>query len=133
MDVSVEKLPPLGEMVRKSSITRSSSGVNGAPFALSKSPLIVFVEGRAHFRIAAVFGEARHHAEHRIAPLAERHEIVEAFEHDIFFGEIFSVAGVLEPVVGDGLVGTAMRPFSMSLSRASIHFFRKGRSALTVI
>jgi hypothetical protein len=30
---------------------------------------------------------------------------VEAFEDDILFGEIFPVACILEPVVGDRLVG----------------------------
>ena len=35
-------LPPFGEITRNNSMTSSSSGVNGAPAALSKLPLIVF-------------------------------------------------------------------------------------------
>ena len=62
-----------------------------------------------------------------------RHEIVEAFEDDVPLGEIFSVASVLEPVVGDGLVGSAIRPFAMSSSLSSIHCVRNGRSARTVM
>jgi hypothetical protein len=37
-----EMLPPFGEIMRNNSMTNSSSGVNGAPPAPSKFPLMVF-------------------------------------------------------------------------------------------
>jgi hypothetical protein len=40
-----------------------------------------------------------------LPPLAQCHEIVEALEDDVLPGEMFSVARVLEPVIGDGFVG----------------------------
>jgi hypothetical protein len=65
--------------------------------------------------------------------LAERHEIVEHLEHHVLVGEIFPVAGILEPVPGEGLLGFGVLPFSMSASRSSIHAFRKARLARTVM
>ena len=100
---------------------------------MSKSPLIVFVEGRAHSGVAAVLVEARHDAEDRIAPLAERHEIVEAFEDDVLLGEIFPVARVLEPVIGDGLVGVGDPAVLDVLEPLVDPLVRNGRSARTVM
>src|SRR6202046_4728974 len=61
------------------------------------------LKGRPHGRVAAVFGEPRHDAENGVAPLAERHEIVEALEDDVLLAEMAAVAGILQPVPGHGL------------------------------
>ena len=42
-------------------------------------------------------------AEDRVAPLAERNEIVEALEHDVLLGEVRAVSGVLQPIPSYGL------------------------------
>ena len=117
MSVIAEKLPPFGEMARRA----PSPEVRAACRALRwrcRSPRSWSCRKPRARGVAAVLIEARHDAEDRIAPLAERHEVVEAFEDDVLFCEIFSVACILEPVVGDGLVGTASRLFSTPLSRA---------------
>ena len=58
---------------------------------------------RPHGRIAAIFRQPRHDPENRIAPLAERDEIVEAFEYDVLLAEMTAVTGILQPVPGYGL------------------------------
>jgi hypothetical protein len=35
--------------------------------------------------------------------LAERDEVVEAFEHDVLLAEMAAVSGILQPVLGHGL------------------------------
>src|SRR6185437_6563238 len=59
----------------------------------------------SHSRVAAVFRQARHDPEDRVAPLAERHEIVETLEHDVLFRKVTTVAGVLQPIPGYRLFG----------------------------
>ena len=103
-------LPPFGDIVRNSSIVNSSSGVNGLPFAWSGSPLIALTKDCPHFGVAAMLHQARHDAEDRIAPLAQRHEIVKTFEHNVLTGEMLSIPGVLEPVPGHGLVRVGGAP-----------------------
>jgi hypothetical protein len=61
------------------------------------------LKGRPHGRIAAVFSEPRHDAENRVAPLAERDEIVEALKDDVLLAEVAAVAGILQPVPSHGL------------------------------
>src|SRR4029077_3405277 len=55
----------------------------------------------AHLRVAAVLAQTRHDAEDRVAPLAEGHKIMEAFENDVFIAEMLSVPGILEPIPGE--------------------------------
>ena len=85
------------------------------------------LERRAHRRVAAVFVEARHDAEDRIAPLAQRHEIVEAFEDDVPLGEMLSVACVLQPIIGDGLVGVG-DPAILDVVEPLVDPFRQERA-----
>jgi hypothetical protein len=58
-----------------------------------------------HGGIASVFCQARHDSENRIAPLAERHEIVEALKDDVLLAEMTAVSGILQPIPGHGPFG----------------------------
>ena len=59
-------------------------------------------EPGAHVRVAAIRGQSCHDRVHRRPPLAQRHEVVEALEHNVLLAEMLAVAGVLEPVVNKG-------------------------------
>ena len=91
------------------------------------------LEPGARIRIAGVVGELEHDVVHRVAPLAERHEIVEHLEHDVLVREILAVAGVLDPVVGKVFSGFGVLPLVMSASLSSIHSFRKRGAERTVM
>ena len=60
-----------------------------------------FLERGANAGITAVLAETRHDAEDRVAPLAERDEVVEALEDDVLLAEMLTVAGIFEPIPGD--------------------------------
>jgi hypothetical protein len=99
-----EMLPPFGEITRNNSMTNSSSGVKRRAAGRVEISAHGLLKGRPHGRVAAIFGQARHDPEDRIAPLAERDEIVEAFEDDVFLAEVAAVSGILQPVPRHGLV-----------------------------
>ena len=50
--------------------------------------------------ITGVLRQLQHDVVHGVAPLAQGHEVVKAFEHNISMREILSIAGVFDPVVG---------------------------------
>ena len=67
-------------------------------------------EGRAHFGGTAVLAQSRHDTEDRVAPLAQRHEIVEALEDHVLLAEMRAVAGILKPVPNKSLLGMSNAP-----------------------
>jgi hypothetical protein len=54
--------------------------------------------------------DADFRAEDRVAPLAERDEIVEALEDDVLLAEMLTVPSVLQPVPCNGLLGIGDAP-----------------------
>ena len=59
------------------------------------------LERGANVGITAILAEARHDAEDRIAPLAERDEVMEAFKDNVLLAEMRAFPGILEPIPGD--------------------------------
>ena len=117
-------LPPFGEIVRNSSMTKRSSGGKAAPSGLSKSPVIVFVNHALVCGSPPSRPSLRHDVVEAVAPLAERHEVVEALEDDVLVIEVLTVLAVLEPVPGERLSGSGVLPDVDVGSRSSIHDFR---------
>ena len=83
-------------------MTKRCSGVKAPGPALSGPPSIVFLNQDLTAGSPAFLVQLQHDVVNRVAPLAERREIVEALEDDVLLPEILALAAVLRPVINEG-------------------------------
>ena len=100
-----DRLPAFGEIVRNSSITNRSSGVNATAVGLVRPILHRPLEPRPDVRVAVGRLQPRHHIVDHVAPLAERQEVVEALEDDVLPAEVLAQLAILQPVVDERPIG----------------------------
>src|SRR5271154_4424772 len=128
-----EMLPPFGDMTRNNSMTNNSSGEKGAPLALSKFPLIVFVND------ARTAGSPPSSDKRDIIPKIEFPHWLSAtklWKHSnttSFFAKYWPSPAFFNQYQAIVFSEFLVLPLSMSVSRSSIHDFRKSRRSRTIM
>src|SRR6185312_6445084 len=74
----------------------------GVAASIVRTSFHSLLEPVARIGVAGVFGELEHDVVPRVAPRAERHEIVNHLEPHVLVSETLAIARVLQPVPGEG-------------------------------